>query len=385
MRVVALLAGAAGLHVAATVASAAVRGRRARLTRDSSGAPARWPRVSVIVPAWCEAGTVERCIEALAEVDYPSWDVVVVAGGEDGTFEVAGTAAADMDRVTVIRQGPGGKNAALNAGIAHATGEIVVFLDADSRPQSDWLAALIAPLGGRTGAVTGRAVPLRPTAIARVEVLERISAYEVQGDVVLQGSGSIAISRRLLDEMGALPEDVFAGVDWELDARLADAGIERAFARDAVIRTERPATVMEFWGNELRWRRAHFAAIARRQAGQVGSDRLRVVRDFYIYGIAWVTVVATAGVALALATGKYHSRTRVIGLWAIWIGWIALRRAAIVIQVAIYTGQRGWLSLLPVVPGLLGVTFAAICVATLTPHRRTFHFKGPRTSAGPAA
>ena len=334
--------------------------------------------MSVIVPAWREAGTIERCLRALEGVDYPAWDVVVVAGGADGTLEAARAAGAASDRVTVIRQGPEGKNAALNAGIARATGEVIVFLDADSRPRSGWLRALVAPLDGGTRAVTGRAVPIRPTAIARAEVLERIAAYEVHREVVLQGSASIAVWRGVLDEIGGLPEDVVAGVDWDLDTRLARAGIHRGYARDAVVQTERPATLVEFWQNELRWRRAHLASIVHRRAHELDDER-RLVHDFYIYGLAWMTVAATVGGALALTAGTRDVRGRAIRLWTVWVAWLALRRAAIVVQVAVYTGERRWLGLLPVVPGLLAVTFAAICVATLTPHRRTMHFKGPRT------
>lgn len=378
MRFVALLAGAAGLHAAATVGSAFRRGQAARRTRVWQGSPTSWPSVSVIVPAWREAGTIERCLRALDGVDYPSWDVVIVAGGGDGTLESARAMAMDRDRVTVVRQGPRGKNAALNAGLAHARGEVIVFLDADSCPRSGWLRALVAPLNGTTRAVTGRAIPTRSTAIARAEVLERISAYEVDGSVVLQGSASIAIHRDVLDEIGGLPEDVIVGVDWDLDRRLAGAGIPRAYARDAAVHTERPATLVEFFRNELRWRRAHLAAIARPRTPEVASGRQRVIRDVYIYGVAWLTVGASVTAALALATGVARIRTRVVGPWAVLIGWLAVRRAAIAVQVAVYTGERRWLGLLPVMPALLGVTFVAICVATLTPQRRTRHFKGPR-------
>ena len=379
MRFVPLLAAAAGLHVAATIASAAITGRRARHAPGASMRPEKWPSVSVIVPAWREAGTVGRCIQALAEVDYPVWEVIIAAGGSDATFDAARRATADQDRFKVIRQGSGGKNAALNEGIAHSSGEVIAFLDADSVPQPDWLAALVARLDAHTRAVTGWAVPLRPTVIARAELLERISAYEVHRHVVLQGSASIAIWRPVLDAMGSLPEDVYAGVDWDLDTRLADAGVHRAFARDAVVHTERPATLAEFWQNEVRWRRAHLASIARHRAHGF-DDGQRLLRDFYIYGVAWVTIATSAMGVLALASGARHIYSPVIGLWGVGIGWIALRRAAVVIQVAVYTGEPRWLGLLPVLPALLGVTFAAICVATLTPNRHTIHFKGPRRS-----
>lgn len=88
---------------------------------------------SVVVPAHNEANRLERCLSSLAGQDA---ELVVVAGGEDGTPEVA----ASHDAVDVVvrdeNQGPG---AARNRGVEAATGDVVLFTDADTVVPDDWV------------------------------------------------------------------------------------------------------------------------------------------------------------------------------------------------------------------------------------------------------
>ncbi len=104
------------LHVLATWWAAVRRGRRARAldAQDSQLSLEDAPAVSIIVPAWNERGTIERNIGALQRIDYPCWEAVIVAGGDDDTFAAARDTAAGDDRIRVLRRGPEPKNAALN-------------------------------------------------------------------------------------------------------------------------------------------------------------------------------------------------------------------------------------------------------------------------------
>lgn len=91
------------------------------------------PFVSAIVAAHNEAGTIARRIENLLTQDYPGQLEVIAAsdGSTDGTAEVLGQIAAREPRVrVVILEINGGKAAALNAALAEARGELVVFADA---------------------------------------------------------------------------------------------------------------------------------------------------------------------------------------------------------------------------------------------------------------
>ena len=128
------------LRVAQAVASAVVLGRLARGRRRR--APLRAARtdrsVTVVIPAREEAARIGPCLAALRGEDV----IVVDDESADGTAEVARSYGA-----RVIQRGPAppgwvGKPWALQKGVEAATGEIVVCLDADTRPEPGLLGSL---------------------------------------------------------------------------------------------------------------------------------------------------------------------------------------------------------------------------------------------------
>lgn len=97
------------------------------------------PRVSVILPVWREAATIESVLAALAPWRDAGHEVIVVDGGsDDGT---ADRARAGCDRLLACRRG---RAAQMNAGAAEATGDILLFLHADTRLPEQALAGLAA-------------------------------------------------------------------------------------------------------------------------------------------------------------------------------------------------------------------------------------------------
>jgi cellulose synthase/poly-beta-1,6-N-acetylglucosamine synthase-like glycosyltransferase len=102
------------------------------------------PRVSMIIAARNEALAIGPKIENLLALDYEreQLEVIVVSDGStDGTDEIARR----CDRVRVLSLERVGKAAALNTGVAAATGEILVFSDANSLYAPEALRALVRP------------------------------------------------------------------------------------------------------------------------------------------------------------------------------------------------------------------------------------------------
>lgn len=362
--------------LAARQRAAAPSGTGSETGATASGASGVPPAsVTVIVPAWEEAASIGACIDSLAAVDHPAWDAIVVAGGGDGTLDVARAAVRGRPRFRVVEQGPLGKPAALDLGLAEATGDVVAIVDADTRVAPDWLRALVAPLDGHVRATTGSFLPARDTPVSRVELMTRIDVYEVRAEPILQGSATIAIERAVLAELGGFATDAIAD-DWELDARLATRGIARAHVPDALVTTERPATLGEYWRNEVRWRRAHLAAVRSMPDHLLGSPTT-AVRTLLPYLVAWGSVAASA-LAVVAAGGRRGSRARGGALWAAMLGAILLRPASLVAEVVLWTGDLRWLRDAWVPSVLWLETLGASIVASLTPRRATLHFKGPR-------
>jgi glycosyltransferase involved in cell wall biosynthesis len=87
--------------------------------------PAWQPRLSVVIPAFNEADNLRWLLPQLAAVD----EVIIVDGeSNDGTSDVVRELCPDA---VLIRQRPRGKGAALRAGFAAATGDVIVMIDAD--------------------------------------------------------------------------------------------------------------------------------------------------------------------------------------------------------------------------------------------------------------
>lgn len=100
-------------------------------------APVVWPRISVIIPARNEADSIESAIRSQLAQDYPDLEFVLINDrSSDRTGAIITRLAADDSRVRPIhiRELPDGwlgKVHALNVGVRAATGNWLLFIDAD--------------------------------------------------------------------------------------------------------------------------------------------------------------------------------------------------------------------------------------------------------------
>ena len=133
----------------------------ARRTARKRGADDRapWPSVSVILAARNEAARLPGRVANLLEQRYPGpLEIIVVSDGStDGTAEaVAPFRAAG---VQLIELPAGGKPVALNAGVAAASGELLVFADARQRFAPDAILQLARNFADpAVGGVTGELI-----------------------------------------------------------------------------------------------------------------------------------------------------------------------------------------------------------------------------------
>lgn len=102
-------------------------------------------RLSVVVPTLNEARGVRAALEALAPLRALGHEVIVVDGGSsDGTVELA---AGLCDRLLTAARG---RASQMNAGARVATGQMLLFLHADTRlPPGAAALVLNRPLWGR--------------------------------------------------------------------------------------------------------------------------------------------------------------------------------------------------------------------------------------------
>jgi len=114
-------------------------------------------KLSVLIPVYNEAATIEHVVERVRAVRVPVEVIVVDDASRDGSGDVL-ERLRQAGRLDVLERHPvnRGKGAAIRAGISRATGDVVVIQDADLEYDPIDRPALMQPiLDGKADAVYG--------------------------------------------------------------------------------------------------------------------------------------------------------------------------------------------------------------------------------------
>ncbi|MEO9310127.1 MAG: glycosyltransferase [Nitrososphaera sp.] len=97
------------------------------------------PKVSVILPARNEEGFIAKCLDSLLDQDYDNYEIIAIDdSSDDSTGKMIAQYAAKDSRVVHVSARPKpdgwiGKNWACMEGYRSATGELLLFTDADTK------------------------------------------------------------------------------------------------------------------------------------------------------------------------------------------------------------------------------------------------------------
>lgn len=232
------------------------------------------PFVSILVPCYNEETVIVAALSNLSNLDYPHYEVIVINdGSSDGTQALAEMVAmtATKCRVTVVSQKNLGKAAALNNGIMHAAGELILCVDADSRLMPGSLEAATRHFTDKNvGAVAGFIeVANQQHLLGQLQELEYLvglnftrRAMSLFGIVPIIPGPAGMFRRQAMFEAGGLKDDrnLFAE-DAELSLRIIGAGWKVKSEEDLVAVTEAPETIMALLRQRYRWNRGTFQAM----------------------------------------------------------------------------------------------------------------------------
>jgi len=194
---------------------------------------------SVVVAAYQAGRTIGQTLQSLLAARPQGVEVQLLVVDDGSTDDTA--SVAEAQGVTVIRRDHAGRAAALNAGIAAATANVVLFTDADCLVPENWIGATLAVLRNRDG-VGGNLRPSRFTAVELAKVLRYVEEFETDielrppYDGVCLNGNNMAIRKQALDAVGGFDEGYIHGADADLTRRLLDAGFN-------LLRTTRTHTV----------------------------------------------------------------------------------------------------------------------------------------------
>ena len=198
------------------------------------------PRVTVIVPAYNEAGRIAANVAALLAQDYPADKlqiVVVDNGSTDRTFEIL----AAIPGILALRESRPGSYAARNLALAHADGEVVCFTDADCSADEDWVRHAVAALADtRVGIVAGHVeLDFGPRLrLSASELFEKCFSFKqaenARNRVCVTANWTSRLA--LIRSFGGFDATLKSGGDHRLAAQIAAAGHLIVYAPGAIVR-----------------------------------------------------------------------------------------------------------------------------------------------------
>lgn len=215
------------------------------------------PAFSALVAAWQEADNIVRHIESFLELGWDHCQLIVCAGGADGTLKLAQRFA--RENVIVLEQRPGqGKQGALRTCLAHAGHDLLYLTDADCVFDRASLAAVLEPLcSGRYEVSTGGSRPLlsqRHLPLVQYQGCRDTFYFDHQGRETGGVLGrNTAITRRCLARAGDFHEEVATGTDYHLSRQLGARGVAVAHAPESRVQSEYPATPGAYLRMWRRW------------------------------------------------------------------------------------------------------------------------------------
>jgi len=237
--VTALAASTAVGHVGYPALLAALtRGRRPVPPTD----PATWPAITVIVPAFREAGVIAAKLKSVLANDYPGPLELLVVAEDQETAD----AARQIPEARVLQpEARLGKSQAVNLAVEHAAHDVLVMTDANNQLFPEALANLVRRLGPGIGAVAGA------KSIASDDgesVYWRFESWLKERESVL--GSTIGIVGELFAVRREAWEPIPAGIgmdDFWVSLDLHDRGWRVAYAPDAITSEPPVGTLAEEW------------------------------------------------------------------------------------------------------------------------------------------
>lgn len=141
------------------------------------------PSVSIVINTYNRADDLPNTLRSLANLDYDNFEVVVVNGpSADNTNAVL---EAWADDIKIVQCAHANLSISRNDGIAHASGDVVAFIDDDAIPHPQWLTHIVnhyadprvAGVGGFTVDNTGVKFQVRKTVCDRYGNAYFVSDY----------------------------------------------------------------------------------------------------------------------------------------------------------------------------------------------------------------
>ena len=248
------------------------------------------PQVSILIPAHNEERVIGRLLQRITELTYPKEKtqiIVIDDASTDNTGKIVEQYSATYAYIETIHrnneEGGQGKASALNAGLRHVNGEIILCFDADYYPQIDIIEKLTREFADpEVGVVQGRITVMNEpqNIVTRLVTLERIGGYgvdqyarDVLGLITQFGGTAGGVRRSLIEHLGGWSESILAE-DTDLTFRVYLAGYKVRYVPDAECYEEAVESWRNYWRQRYRWAKGHMQCAFKHWLNVLKSDKL---------------------------------------------------------------------------------------------------------------
>lgn len=227
------------------------------------------PAASIVIPSRGGARRLPHLFDALRAQKEDSWEAIVVIDGDiDRSADVVEAVRDELPVASIVFPENRGRAAALNAGFAAASGDVLIRCDDDLRPTPDYVGRTVdrhgrgAPLGviGLVRNVFPETPYARAYGTAR-DALFRADAYRLQeARRWRHWCGNVSVTRETYERVGEYDTRFrtygWEDVDWGY--RLHRSGVEIVFAPEL----ETPHHIAAVT-TEIRVKRAFYSGAAK--------------------------------------------------------------------------------------------------------------------------
>jgi glycosyltransferase involved in cell wall biosynthesis len=188
------------------------------------------PSVSVIVPTYNNGRFIKFALESLFDQTYPADLIEIIVVDDGSTDNTKETLDKYRERIIHISQNHRGISSARNAGISLAQHEIITFLDADDIWHKDRLLKIIERFNENkdVGIIYHPFEVIDNTGSTVHGNFYKFSGYtedlcgwitkDIFSGKIFCGGSSFAFTKRIIDKVYPVPEDIKRGTDYYITA-----------------------------------------------------------------------------------------------------------------------------------------------------------------------
>lgn len=238
------------------------------------------PKISIVIPAWNEEVGLLSTVQTILKSEYTNIEIIVVNDGSTDSSDAAMKKFIEkFDAQTILNKSPisikyfykenGGKGRALNYGIARASGDIIMTIDADCVLTPTTVGNFAKSFADPSvmAAVGNVKVGSSKTVLGTIQYLEFLFSFyfkkteSLLGTIYIIGGAAGAFRREVFEKVGLYNHENITE-DIELSVRIQGAGMKIVYASDAIVYTEGASSLAGLLSQRLRWKRGRFQTFA---------------------------------------------------------------------------------------------------------------------------